>query len=550
MPIKDTRRDLTRMNQIINVLIKYGFGNIITGELRSRTTILNKRLPEIEQMEKAERIRLVFQELGTTFIKLGQTLSTFPNLVGYELAGELSKLQEAAPVTSYNEVEEVIEEQFGMSIDMMFEDFTHKPVASASIGQVHKAFYQDILVAVKVQHPHIEETIKSDINIMKTLAKYLSNVESLKSFNIPEIIDVFEKDMRNELNYNFEAMNAVHMKDELKGDPVYIPEIYLEASTRKVLTMEYLDGVSLNKVFDAPDDEYAKKEIAITGADSYIKQILIHGFYHADPHPGNIFVLDHHIVAFVDFGMMGHLNNELRDNLTNLFIFIIQGDAQLLTKQLYYMGIIKDKSNFKNVEDEIIHILDKYYGVQFNDISSVLQELIESDTLKQYGVIIPRDLMMVIRTITMVYDFGRELDPTFNTTAILKPYAKKLMINKISPENIEKSAREFNMDFDYFIKGLPKSLMNLLKIVGDDGNIKLVLKADELDRLNNIFTRMINELVLAIIIAALIVGSSLILHANIGIKIFGYPLIGFLGFSFSAILGAILVILIIRRGNY
>lgn len=550
MAIESTKRDITRMNEILSVLIKYGFGNFVNRDLRSKYKIFSKVAPEAKEYDSNTRLRLVFQELGTTFIKLGQTLSTFPNLVGYDMAQELAKLQEAAPVTPYSEVEEVIEDEFGKPVDEIFEDFTKEPVASASIGQVHKAFYKNILVAVKVQHPHIQETIATDIRLMKKVAPYLNNVDTLKSYNIPAIIKVFEKDMRNELNYTIEAMNAVHMKDLLKKDEVYIPDIYLEASTSRVLTMEFLDGVSLSKVFDAPDSDYDKKKIATMGADSYIKQILIYGFYHADPHPGNIFVLDRDIVAFVDFGMMGHLSNDLRDDLANLFIFISQGDAQLLTKQLYYMGIIKDKNDFNDVQDEIIHVLDRYYGAQFNDISSVMRELVESNVLKDYGVVIPRDLMMVVRTITMVYDFGNELDSSFNTTEILKPYAKKLVLNKFSPKNIERQSHEFSMDLDYISKKIPNSIMNLLNIVSDDGQIKLSLASNELDSLNNIFTRIVNELVLAIIIAAIIVGSSLILHADLGFKLFGYSALGLVGFLFSAILGGVLIILILTRGNY
>lgn len=550
MEIESTKRDITRMNEILSVLIKYGFGSFVTKDLRAKYKIFSKVAPETKEYDSSTRLRLVFQELGTTFIKLGQTLSTFPNLVGYDMAQELSKLQESAPVTPYSEVEKVIEDEFGKPVDEIFEDFTHEPVASASIGQVHKAFYKDILVAVKVQHPHIQKTIQTDIRLMKKVAPYLNNVDSLKTYNIPAIIKVFEKDMRNELNYSVEAMNAVHMKDLLKKDEVYIPNVYLEASTSRVLTMEFLDGVSLNKVFDAPDSDYDKKRIATMGADSYIKQILVYGFYHADPHPGNIFVLDRDIVAFVDFGMMGHLSNELRDNLSNLFIFITQGDAQLLTKQLYYMGIIKDKKDFKDVEDEIINVLDRYYGAQFNDISSVMREIVESNVLKEYGVVIPHDLMMVVRTITMVYDFGHELDSSFNTTKILKPYGKKLILNKFSAKNIARESREFSMDMNYITRKIPDSILNLLNSISDTGQIKLSISSDELDSINNIFTRIVNELVLAIIIAAIIIGSSLVLHAGMGIKLFGYSALGFVGFVFSAILGGVLIILIIRRGNY
>ena len=339
------------------------------------------------------------------------------------------------------------------------------------------------------------------------------------------------------------------IKELLKNDEVYVPKIYLEYCTDKVLVMEYLDGVSLNKVLEAPKGTYNNEKIALMGADSFIKQILVYGFYHADPHPGNIFVLNKDTVAFVDFGMMGHLDRDLRDDLAKLFILVSDGDAKLLTKQLYYMDIIKDRKYLKDIENEIIQILDKYYGVQFNDITGVLKDLAQSHILRKYNLVLPRDMMMVIRTITMVDDVGRSLDPGFNTTEILKPYAKKMLIDNFKPENLSKKTLEYYIDTQNLTKKIPNSLLNLLNVL-EDGKLKLSLEYAELEKLMTMLSRMVNELVLAIITAALLVGSSLIMQTNKGILIMGYPFLGFVGFVFSAMLGIVLIIMIIRRGNY
>ncbi len=552
MKLWDSKQDLVRMNEIIKVLAKYGFEGIAQHLTDKDIKYLpvEKFFPQDTSIDMNTRIRLVLQDLGTTFIKLGQTLSTYPELIGFELADELSNLQESAPVDDFEKVKESIESEFSKPLEDIFDEFSEKPIASASIGQVHTAYLNNKQVAIKVQHPNIQNTITSDIRIMKLIANTLnSNLAITKSYNLPGMVEVFEKDIRKELDYKFEAMNAVHLKELLKNDEVYVPKIYLEYCTDKVLVMEYLDGVSLNKVLEAPKGTYNNEKIALRGADSFIKQILVYGFYHADPHPGNIFVLNKDTVAFVDFGMMGHLDKDLRDDLAKLFILVSDGDAKLLTKQLYYMDIIKDRKYLKDIENEIIQILDKYYGVQFNDITGVLKELAQNHILRKYNLVLPRDMMMVIRTITMVDDVGRSLDPGFNTTEILKPYAKKMLIDNFKPENLSKKTLEYYIDTQNLTKKIPNSLLNLLNVL-EDGKLKLSLEYAELEKLMTMLSRMVNELVLAIITAALLVGSSLIMQTNKGILIMGYPFLGFVGFVFSAVLGIVLIIMIIRRGNY
>jgi ubiquinone biosynthesis protein len=553
MKLWDSKQDLSRMNEIIKVLAKYGFEGIaqhLTDKDIKYLPVEKFFPPQDTPIDMNTRIRLVLQDLGTTFIKLGQTLSTYPELIGFELADELSNLQESAPVDDFEKVKESIESEFSKPLEDIFDEFSEKPIASASIGQVHTAYLNNKQVAIKVQHPNIQNTVNSDIRIMKLIANTLnSNLAITKSYNLPGMVEVFEKDIRKELDYKFEAMNAVHLKELLKNDEIYVPKIYLEYCTDKVLVMEYLDGVSLNKVLEAPKGTYNNEKIALMGADSFIKQILVYGFYHADPHPGNIFVLNKDTVAFVDFGMMGHLDRDLRDDLAKLFILVSDGDAKLLTKQLYYMDIIKDRKYLKDIENEIIQILDKYYGVQFNDITGVLKDLAQSHILRKYNLVLPRDMMMVIRTITMVDDVGRSLDPGFNTTEILKPYAKRMLIDNLKPENLSRKTLEYYIDTQNLTKKIPNSLLNLLNVL-EDGKLKLSLEYAELEKLMTMLSRMVNELVLAIITAALLVGSSLIMQTNKGILIMGYPFLGFVGFVFSAMLGIVLIIMIIRRGNY
>ena len=552
MVLNDRRRDIGRINEIVHVLIKHGFESF-AGYISTRSSklpFLNRNISEEIPSDANVRLRFVLEELGTTFIKLGQTLSTYPELIGFDLADELSLLQESAPVDDYETVKKIVEKEFSKPIDEIFDEFSEEPIASASIGQVHTAFLDNNYVAVKVQHPGIKKTVKSDIRIMKIIANRLDNsLDIAKSYNLPGLVEVFERDIKKELDYKFEAMNAIHLYDLLKDDEVYVPKVYKEYTTSKVLTMEYVDGVSLNTVLSSNDDKYDKEKIAMEGADSFIKQVLEYGFYHADPHPGNIFVLENSSVAFVDFGMMGHLDDDLREDLAKLFIFISEGDAKLLTKQLMYMGIVDDSNDYKDIEYEILQLLDRYYGIQFNDISGVLRGLIEDDLLNEYGVVLPRDLMMVIRTLSMVDDVGRSLCPDFNTTEIVKPYALKMLVDTVKPKRLFSKSTATIMDIQNLSKKLPDSLLNFFSVV-EDGHLNIALASHEIDIISAMISRIVNELVLAIIIAALLVGSSLIMDIDSGIQVLGYSILGFIGFTVSGIFGIVLMVLIIRGGNY
>lgn len=552
MVLNDRRRDFGRINEIVHVLVKHGFESFAAyiSNKNTKLPFLTRNISEEIPSDANVRLRFVLEELGTTFIKLGQTLSTYPELIGFDLADELSLLQESAPVDNYETVKKIVENEFSKPIDEIFDEFSEEPIASASIGQVHTAFLDNRYVAVKVQHPGIKKTVKSDIRIMKIIANRLdTSLDIAKSYNLPGLVEVFERDIKKELDYKFEAMNAIHLYDLLKDDEVYVPKVYREYTTSKVLTMEYVDGVSLNTVLASNDDKYDKNKIALQGADSFIKQVLEYGFYHADPHPGNIFVLENSSVAFVDFGMMGHLDDDLREDLAKLFIFISEGDAKLLTKQLMHMGIVDDSNDYKDIEYEILQLLDRYYGIQFNDISGVLRGLIEDDLLNEYGVVLPRDLMMVIRTLSMVDDVGRALKPDFNTTEILKPYALKMLTDTVKPKRLFSKSTSTVMDMQHLGKKLPDSLLNFFNVV-EDGHLNIALGSNEIERINAMVSRIVNELVLAIIIAALLVGSSLIMDIDSGIQVLGYSILGFIGFTVSGVFGLVLIIMIIRGGNY
>ncbi|MDO5851380.1 MAG: AarF/ABC1/UbiB kinase family protein [Methanobacteriaceae archaeon] len=549
MVLSTQKKNIVRLNQITKVLIKYGFGGIVQ-KIGLKTMLSNPfNKEDTYDIDFNERVRLVLQELGTTFIKLGQTLSAYPNIISLPLANELAKLQDDTPATSYDDISKVFESDFNCSIDDIFEKFNKVPIASASIGQVHSAYFNNEHVAIKIQHPNIKETIETDISIMKYLAKKIDDkITQAKSYNLPGIVEEFERDIYKELDYTIEAKNIEHFRSMLKEDEVRIPNVY-KNSTKHVLIMEFIKGIKLNTVLDNNSSNYDKKHIAYLGADIFFKQILLYGFYHADPHPGNIFILKNNRISLIDFGMIGHLDDSRRNELAKLFIFISDDNITGIIKQLKYMNIITEDTDINNVRYEIMDLMDKYYGVEFNDITGVLKEIVENDTLVKYGIVIPKDLIMVIRTISMVDDIGKKLYPKFNTTAILKPYAKKLITNNFKPKKVLSNINENYIELEHLISIFPDFIEKFYSIF-NNGNIKLSLDYEEQEKLTNIASKISNQLSLALITSAMLIGSSLIMLTDRGFLIFGFPFLGFIGFIFSAILGIIVIIMIIRKGNY
>lgn len=548
--------DIKRLTEIVRVLAKYEFGNVV------KSIGLNDKLPLSERFKKTisldeleipvpERLRLVLEELGTAFIKLGQVLSTRPDLVGEEFSREFSKLQDATPPLEPEVAVPLVEEELGKSLEDVFSSFNTMPLASASIGQVHRAVLKNgDEVAVKIQRPGLEKQIKQDIRIMRYLAGLIDKrIPKWKYYNLPGIVDEFERSILKEMDYQQEARNAKEFCKMFQGDrTVYVPRIYDEHSTTKVLTMEFIDGVKVRDLMEGKNDKLNKKLVAKRGAESYFKQVLIHGFFHADPHPGNIYVLKHNIVCFLDFGMMGRIDEESRESLAELFIYIINYDINGIINQLNYMEILNDKVDKKSLKYDLMDFMEKYYGADIKAVGNILKELSNSSILEKHHIKFPRELVLLGRVITMVEDMGQKLDPEFNAVEISKPLVKKLLIHKLSPFRFLDFLGENTFEFEHLLKAFPKSLNKTLTKL-EEGRISIEMEHKNLNTISINLSRASNRISLALIISALIIGSSLIMQTNKGILLLGFPFLGVIGFTLSALLGFALVISILKHNQ-
>ncbi len=531
------KRTLTRFDEIVRVFRKYDFDKLLGKTTRNHLNPFkndddNKALLEDDFPEK---LRLMLQELGTTFIKFGQLLSTRPDIVGEKISKELSRLQDDNPSISYEEIKEIIEEELGKDIDELFDDFSKEPIATASIGQVHIAKLSNgEKLAVKVQKKDIESTIETDLTIMKFIAIESNRFNSkLDTYNLPGMVEEFDKSIHKEMDYDNELMNLRHLSDNFRyNNKIKVPKVYPEYSTGKVLTMEFIEGEKLAFVIDSDDPKYNKVLIADRIVRSYFKQIFEDGFFHADPHPSNIIISDDNTVVFIDVGMMGILDEDFKINLAELMIHFSDRDIDALINQLIYMDILNENVDIKVLKRDLNDLFSKYYGVELNRFEGVIDDLLT--LMQRYKVKLPNELVLMSRGISMIENIGQHLDPSIDVVALLKPIAKKLMVQRYNPIKIAKNTKNSIFAFEHLLKSLPR-LVSKLFYKFEEGDLVISLEIRQISELTN-------QISLALVIAALLIGSSLVMTIDKGPMFFDMPLLGFFGFVVSLILGIFTVL--------
>ena len=540
--IANSRNDnIKRLNEIYKVLKKNDFGYLI-----EENTFL-KKFPFLRnyQAEKEEafldesvplRIRKVLEELGPAYIKLGQMLSTRPDLVGIEIAEELQKLRDNTPTTPFDEIKNVIESELKSPIEEIYSEIDETPLGSASIGQVYKARLKSTgkEVAIKVQKPNSYEIIKSDVDIMKFLATRIDRFLSMtRTYNLPAMVSEFERSIFKELNYMEEVMNMKNLSNNFRNvNYIKIPEAYTDYCSRKVITMELIKGIEMSDLLEGDYPNIDKKRIANYGLKSYFKQIMIDGFFHADPHPGNLIVTEDGKLCYIDEGMMGILNGDFKENLAELILLLISGNTNDIIKQLIYMDIITPSQNTDELKADIDDLLNLYYGANLKNMDGAMEDLLNA--MVKNNVVLPREFVMIGRGIALIEDTGKKLDPEFNAATELKKLSRKIIINKFKPDRVVKSGVNYLLQIEHLAKDLPDTINNTISKI-EEGEIEVKLKHEGISELAN-------QLSVALILAALVVGSSLALLADSGPRLFDIPALGLVGFVFSAVLGAFLVI--------
>jgi ubiquinone biosynthesis protein len=522
-------KKLNRSRHIVMVFANHGFGSLIDRlgifkYLKMKNQSGDNTQSEISRLSVGERLRMSLEELGPTFIKLGQIMSTRPDLLPIHIIHELEKLQDAVTPFSVNEVKETIESELGDQIEDIFKEFEDEPIATASIGQVHRAkLLSGKAVVVKVQRPNIEKNIALDLEILKDLASFVDNHTKLgKLYSFSKMADEFETTLKNELDFRTEGENAETFKENFINDnDVVVPNISWIHTTSHVLTMEEIKGISLRN-FDALDQAgLDKTKIARNLASSILYQILRDGFFHGDPHPGNIMVLEENVIAFLDLGMVGKLTPQRKNQFLKMLMGITLKDSKLIIQAIVELDAMSERINMRKLEKDIDRLRDQVLSVPLSEIKigEVFNEVF--DLAFSYNIMIPSEFTMLAKSLITMEGLVERLDPELNVLEIAEPIAGKLIFTLFSPEKIGKEILGGIMDYGNLVRKFPSSMLNFLEKLEHD-DFTMQFKLNEADRfakkIDSAFSRLSFSLVflaISIIIAGAIVGLGLGAYAGI-----------------------------------
>ncbi|MFP4655441.1 MAG: ABC1 kinase family protein [Methanohalobium sp.] len=547
---------LKRYKDIVDVLIKYEFGHIVDrmglrplGSFKSKIGRGPKK--EYRYLTGPERVRMALEELGPTYVKLGQILSMRHDLIPAKYANEFAKLQDNVQPFDFELVKSTINKDIGKGISELFSEFREEPIASASIGQVHYAKLLDgTEVAVKVQRPGIKKVIESDLDIMYSLAGFAEqHIEGAELYRPIDIVDEFSKSIHAEMDYVREVTNIERFSQNLKDDPnIYIHDVYWEYCGEFVLTTEYIRGIKGDDFEKIDKHGFDRYKIAEIGGKSFMKQVFEDGVFHADAHSGNVMLMWDGRIALLDFGMVGYLPDYMRKGLIDTLIAIVERDTSQYIEILREFGMIGYNVNTSKLILDIEYILNKYYGrpLYHLDGAAMIEDIVA--VLRRNHVTIPNNLAMLIKGMMTIAGFGTLMAPGFNIITIAEPHAKKLTRERLNPVNISKSVYKDARYFGRFFNKLPKQLSNILTSVLD-GEARIVFKHEGIEPVVSVINAASNRISFSLIIASIIIGSSLIIQAGLGPVIWGVPFFGLVGFVIAGIFGMGLVIHILKTGN-
>ncbi|MDR3601560.1 MAG: AarF/UbiB family protein [Desulfosporosinus sp.] len=552
-------RHIKRYRDVAKVLARHGFGFFIEEIGLLQMLSLPKRFftdtEEIDPVTVGERIRLVIEELGPTYIKIGQIASTRADIIPEEILKELEKLQDNVPSFSFAQVTEIIEEELGSPLEEVFTWIEDKAIAAASIGQVHCAQLRTgELVAVKVQRPQIKAMIETDLEILLDLATLAEHrMERMERLQLRDVVEEFAKSLRNELDYSIEARNAEKIAKQFQADPtIHIPAIYWDYSTRTVLTMEFVDGLKLNQFEEIEKKGYDRKVIAEQLVRALFQQVLIEGFFHADPHPGNIFLLRDGVISLIDFGMVGRLTLDMKQNFASLVIAMMRKNTESMIKAVLRIGIVPDEVNLALLTSDVDELREKYMDVPMSRIS--LGEAI-SDLFKvafRHRIRIPADFTLLAKCLLTLEGIVEKLDPELSIMDMAEPFGIRLLKERYRPRTVAGKLWHNLTDYSDLLVDLPKQMKDLMRNL-IRGRIRIEVSVPELDiflkkldRITNQISFSIVFLSFSIVMAAIIIASAL---AHQPIVPWQFPAIE-VGIAMGAIMLLWLLISIFKSGKF
>ncbi|MDQ8187034.1 AarF/UbiB family protein [Pelagicoccus sp. SDUM812002] len=535
-----------RAKEIVTVLARYGFTDLLQKlDLPPRLMSALGKMGA-EKQSQWERLRIVMEELGPTFIKFGQLLSMRPDVVPEALIKELRKLQEEVPPVSYEQIRPILEEGIGQDLNSVFSDFDEAAVAGASMAQVHRArlISTGEWVAVKIQRPGIEKVIDADFDILMWLAKQAhERIEDLRPINLPDVVEAMRDGLERELDFRREARGlSFFSRRNAYPEEVCSPKIFEDFCTRRVLVMEWIDGRRLESII--PGSEEAKR-LAKAGARSMFHQIMIQGYFHADPHAGNIRVMPDGKLCFLDWGATGQLTQRMRYGLVDLFRAFVKADAEQVTRIGINLADTGESIDRRRMERDVNLAIRQHYNADTGegDVGRAILSLLY--VFGRNGIDLARDYSLMAKAILCVEETGTTLDETFNIKDEFEPVLKKLILERRNPKRVAAAFRDSLFLGIEQLQGIPEEGLRILKKIEKD-NLKINLQHRGLEDLDDAISDASNKITLGIIIGCLLVGSSLIVTSNTPPIVFGFPILGIVGYVLSFLLGLYVAFDILR----
>jgi ubiquinone biosynthesis protein len=537
--------NLNRWREIIAVLSKYGLADwlkhfdfgLAKGFFRDTSG------EALANLSRETRIRMALTELGPTFIKLGQVLSTRADLVGTRLADELQQLQTDVASDPPAVVRATLAAELGKPLDELFANFEDTPIASASIGQVHRAWLKTgQKVAVKVQHAGIEDVIRVDLDILAGLAPLAERIPEFANYRPRATVAEFQRTLRRELDFLREQRNLRRFAQDLADQPdVHIPAPFPELSTSRVLTMEFLDGIKVADAAGGSQNGHDLDQIARTGASMYLEMIFTNGLYHADPHPGNLILLEGNKVGLVDFGMVGRIDENLRESIEEMLLGILDQDAEQVATIITRLGSVPPDLDYNTLSIDVAEFVSQYGNQNLREFSLSAALTDVTEIIRRYHIMLPARAAMLLKVLIMLEGTARLLSPDFSLMELISPYRRKMLWRRVSPARRMKKLSRIYSEFERLAEILPRRLTDMIAQM-HSGKFDVHLDHRGLEP-------SVNRLVLGMLASALFLGSSLLVSHKVAPTYYDVSILGAAGMSLSIFLGWRLLRAINKSGH-
>ncbi|WP_294223332.1 AarF/UbiB family protein [uncultured Chryseobacterium sp.] len=543
------QRKLKRSARLISVLSKYGFKDMLARMNSGNKADIPVNPDEvISKGTVYERIRLVLEELGPTFVKLGQTFSNREDLLPPELIQELQKLQDKVETVEMN-VEEILENEFNISVQNHFSEIKKEPLATASIAQVYKAVRTDGTdVILKIKKPDVQTLIEDDLLLIKDLEKLVSSYSEIgEKLNLKQAISTFEKSLLEEVSLINEKENILQFRRNFKNSKeTYVPKVYEDYSNNNVLCMEFIDGIKVTDTKTLLEYDIDPVYISETGLRLFVSQILDYGFFHADPHAGNILVKKDGKVVFIDFGAVGKIPPNDKEILENLIVSFVAKNPHKIVRYLKKMAVSYQIPDEKRFEADVEDILNFVHSTSLKEINpqAIINKM--KDVLKDNRLYMPDYFYLLFKGIGLIEGVGRTINPDLDVVKSLHPYTRKIFVKKISPKNLMKTGMDRMLMFTDNVDEIPKELRSVLQKL-DENKFTVSSEIKNIEKTNQLIKSSIVNLILAMVLGANIIATAIVFVSEAGPRIGELSLVAVLGFIFSVFLIIVILLRITRK---